>query len=158
MELFLASYMDVSLVVIAFLLYILLWVIKKRELLKQTGVNANVIFKATKPIQKYFGVLEKAMTFLIIIIIVAHFILPRHFIFTTRLFGDNAWLIKIIGFSVSIIGLTVCRIAQITIGKSWRVGIDDTAKPGLVTKGIYNIIRNPTYSGLFLLSIGVFII
>ena len=52
----------------------------------------------------------------------------------------------------------ICRIAQLTIGKSWRVGIDENAKPGLITHGVYKYMRNPTYTGLYLLCISIWII
>ena len=64
----------------------------------------------------------------------------------------------ILGFVIGSAGLALCRIAQITIGNSWRVGIDEYAKPGLITHGIYSIIRNPTYTGLFMLCMGVIVI
>jgi protein-S-isoprenylcysteine O-methyltransferase Ste14 len=126
--------------------------------LKLTGVNADVISKAKSPIQKYFGVLGKIMNGSLIVILIALFLLPSDMIFTTRFFGAENCLIKIAGFLIGIGGLTICRIAQRTIGKSWRVGIDEGAKPGLVTNGIYRFIRNPTYTGLFTLYAGVFVI
>jgi protein-S-isoprenylcysteine O-methyltransferase Ste14 len=64
----------------------------------------------------------------------------------------------LLGFMLGLLGLGLCRIAQVTIGKSWRVGIDEQTKPGLVTNGMYRYIRNPTYSGLYLLCIGVWLI
>ena len=55
-----------------FLCYVLLWNIKRKEILKSENIDVNVIFKATKPIQKYFGILEKFMTIAIVIIIFAN--------------------------------------------------------------------------------------
>jgi protein-S-isoprenylcysteine O-methyltransferase Ste14 len=150
------KYFDVVLVIIFFLIYLLLWLIKKQELLKLTGVNANVIFKAKRPIQKYFGVLERFMTMAIIIIVILNVFLPGDNIFTKRLFGSGSLTVKLIGSILAALGLALCRIAQITIGKSWRVGIDEDTKPGLIKTGIYSLVRNPTYSGLFLLCLGVF--
>lgn len=158
MKTFLTQYLDISLVLLTFLLYTVLWAVKKQELKIMTGANANVLFKATRPIQQYFGVLEKLMKAALVLILAAHFLLPRDYLLTTRLFGQTGFTAKVIGSLIVIIGLSLCRLAQVTIGKSWRVGIDENAKPGLVTKGIYSLIRNPTYSGLYLLCAGVFII
>jgi len=143
---------------VLFLLYVILWGIKRRELLKSEGVDANVIFKATQPIQKYFLSLQKIMTVLIVVLIVAHAFFRNRFVFTNYVDYLDKSLFKAIGFVVGILGLSLCRIAQVTIGKSWRVGIDDDAKPGLVTTGIYKSIRNPTYTGLYLLCVGFWII
>jgi protein-S-isoprenylcysteine O-methyltransferase Ste14 len=56
-------------------------------------------------------------------------------------------------FSILIIGclgLSICFIAQKTMGAAWRVGIDKKAQTNLVDSGIFLYCRNPTYLGLFL--------
>jgi protein-S-isoprenylcysteine O-methyltransferase Ste14 len=141
-----------------FLGYLILWFIKRKELLKTAGVDANVIFKSTRPIQKYFGKLEKIMTISIVVIILVHLFFKDRSAYTHYINMMDTLLIKVIGFIAGISGLVLCRIAQITIGKSWRVGIDEDAKPGLIIKGIYKYMRNPTYTGLFVLCAGVWII
>jgi protein-S-isoprenylcysteine O-methyltransferase Ste14 len=143
------------LTVILFLGYLILWSIKRKELLKSDGIDVNVIFKATRPIQKYFGVLEKAMTISIILIILIHAFFRNNFITTNYIDLLDNQSIKLLGFFIGFLGLSICRIAQVTIGKSWRVGIDEKAKPGLITNGIYKYMRNPTYTGLYLLCTGV---
>lgn len=141
-----------------FMGYIILWYIKRREMLKSDGVDVNVIFKATRPIQHYFGKLEKIMTPSIVIIIAVQLFFSEKFLATNTLgLFEESW-IQLSGFAIGISGLVLCRIAQVTIGKSWRVGIDEKAKPGLITHGIYKYMRNPTYTGLFLMCAGVWII
>ena len=34
------------------------------------------------------------------------------------------------------------------LGASWRIGIDESARPGLVTGGLYRFTRNPIYFAL----------
>ncbi len=144
--------------VLLFLGYLILWYIKRRELLKSDGVDARVIHKAEKPIQKYFSSLEKVMTASIALIIAAHILFYSQTVLTNPMINLNFFMIDLSGFIIGISGLILCRAAQVTIGKSWRVGIDEHAKPGLITNGIYNYIRNPTYTGLFILCAGVWII
>ncbi len=143
---------------ILFLGYLILWYIKRKELLKSEGVDANVIFHATRPIQKYFGILERVMTISIILIIITHVFFKNKLGLTAYFDSLNNQQAKIIGFIIGIFGLLICRLAQVTIGRSWRVGIDENAKPGLITSGIYKYIRNPTYTGLYFLCAGVWII
>jgi len=143
---------------ILFLGYLILWYIKRKEVLKSDGVEVNVIYRATKPIQKYFGILEKVMTISIVLIILIHIFFKDNYGVTDYIdFLDNQQF-NIIGFIIGFLGLFICRVAQVTIGKSWRVGIDENAKPGLITNGIYKYMRNPTYTGLYLLCAGVWII
>jgi protein-S-isoprenylcysteine O-methyltransferase Ste14 len=146
------------LTVLLFLGYLILWRIKKNEMNRKEGVDPNVIFKATTPIQKYFGHLERIMTIIIGLLIILNFFNIKSTLFESQLVALNGTNADVIGFMIGIIGLTICRIAQVTIGKSWRVGIDESAKPGLITNGIYKYIRNPTYTGMYCLCIGVLLI
>jgi len=67
-------------------------------------------------------------------------------------------MVNIIGFVLGLTGLLLCWKAQQEMGNSWRVGIDKQKKTVLVTSGVFKKIRNPTYSGLFLLCTGFYLI
>jgi len=146
------------LTIILFLGYLSLWYIKRRELLKSDGIEVNVLQKATKPIQRYFHALERVMTLLIVSLIVSHSLFSEKWIAFRPIHIVNKPTIMYFGFILGFLGLVLCRIAQVTIGKSWRVGIDEQSKSGLISNGIYAYIRNPTYTGLYLLCIGVWLI
>lgn len=149
---------DGLLTAILFLGYLILWYRKRKELLQSDGVDVNVISRATRPILRYFGILEKVMTVSIVLIIIIHVFFKNDVGATDSIdFLDNQPF-KIIGFGMGSLGLSICRVAQVTMGKSWRVGIDENAKPGLITNGIYQYMRNPTYTGLYVLCIGVWMI
>jgi protein-S-isoprenylcysteine O-methyltransferase Ste14 len=51
-------------------------------------------------------------------------------------------------------GLAFLMAAQLDLGASWRIGIDDDAKPGLVTDGLYRFSRNPIYLGFAVIVTG----
>lgn len=46
-------------------------------------------------------------------------------------------------------GLILLILAQINLGASWRVGIEEAARPGLVVTGLYRICRNPIFLAMF---------
>jgi len=48
------------------------------------------------------------------------------------------------------VGTALMAMAQLDMGASWRVGIDETSKPGLVTTRWYAFCRNPIYLFMFL--------
>ena len=43
-------------------------------------------------------------------------------------------------------GIVGALAAQLTMGDSWRVGVDKNERTTLVTKGIYRWVRNPIFS------------
>jgi protein-S-isoprenylcysteine O-methyltransferase Ste14 len=63
------------------------------------------------------------------------------------------WLL-VAGLGAWLPGLALVVAAQWQMGRSWRVGIDPQARPGLVTHGLYARTRNPIYAGMLLALIG----
>jgi protein-S-isoprenylcysteine O-methyltransferase Ste14 len=51
-------------------------------------------------------------------------------------------------------GLALVVAAQIQMGASWRIGIDERPTP-LVTRGLYSLVRNPIFGGMLLALLGV---
>ena len=51
-------------------------------------------------------------------------------------------------------GLILLVAAQLQLGASWRIGIDDAARSGLVTDGLYRLSRNPIFLALLVLLAG----
>ncbi|MDH5399723.1 MAG: isoprenylcysteine carboxylmethyltransferase family protein [Cyclobacteriaceae bacterium] len=141
-----------------FLAYLVLWKVKSNELKRKEGVEARVLEKSTRPLQLYFGKMERRMTLAVVVIIFIHLFYKDTFSLTNYYAPMDSVTFKFIGLILGGAGLTLSRMAQVIMGKSWRVGIDYLVKPGLVTRGIFRYIRNPTYSGIFLLIIGVWLI
>ena len=42
-------------------------------------------------------------------------------------------------------GIVFLVMAQLNLGASWRIGIDEGTSPGLVTSGLYRFCRNPIF-------------
>jgi len=52
---------------------------------------------------------------------------------------------RAIGMTMLFGGVVFLVTSQLNLGASWRIGIEEGARPGLVTNGIYAFCRNPIY-------------
>jgi len=58
--------------------------------------------------------------------------------------------------AVLVFGGTVLMVAaQLQLGASWRVGIEEGARSGLVTDGLYRFSRNPIFLAMFVVFVGL---
>jgi len=52
-------------------------------------------------------------------------------------------------------GLVTTLVAQMAMGKSWRIGVDHSEKTELVTDGPFSVVRNPIFAGMIPTSLGI---
>ena len=62
------------------------------------------------------------------------------------------------GSGMFAVGLAILFQSQLTMGESWRIGVDSTEKTQLVTRGAFSFVRNPIYSAGGLMSLGLILI
>jgi protein-S-isoprenylcysteine O-methyltransferase Ste14 len=51
-------------------------------------------------------------------------------------------------------GIALLVVAQLNLGASWRIGIDEGHRPGLVTTGFYRFCRNPIFFAILIMLAG----
>jgi protein-S-isoprenylcysteine O-methyltransferase Ste14 len=59
------------------------------------------------------------------------------------------------GVLLAVVGVLLTTWAQLQMGASWRFGIETSARPGLITTGLFRYSRNPIYVFLILICVGV---
>jgi protein-S-isoprenylcysteine O-methyltransferase Ste14 len=69
---------------------------------------------------------------------------------------EGVWLA--LGVLLLFGGTAFMVAAQLRLGASWRVGIDEGASPGLVTAGLYRLSRNPIFLGIFVTLAGLVVL
>lgn len=63
--------------------------------------------------------------------------------------------IHISGIAVAILGIAVMVRAQIDMGDSWRIGVDQRETTALVRTGMFGRIRNPIYAAMLAFALGI---
>lgn len=145
-------------VIVLFMGFVLLWRTQRRSQRKRSGIDPEVMGQSEIPLQRYFFHMTRLLRIFIFVLILTHATLSSRLwgLERVRVLNRPGW--DEIGLLLGLLGLILCRIAQATMSDSWRVGIDEARPTELVTSGVFAHIRNPTYSGLFLVNIGMWLI
>ena len=59
------------------------------------------------------------------------------------------------GLGLFALGFWLTVRAQLDMGESWRIGVDAGEVTDLVTSGVFRAVRNPIFTGMVLIAIGV---
>jgi protein-S-isoprenylcysteine O-methyltransferase Ste14 len=63
--------------------------------------------------------------------------------------------IQAVGIIVAVAGITATVHAQLEMGDSWRIGVDDRETTTLVHTGVFDWVRNPIYTAMFVSGVGI---
>jgi protein-S-isoprenylcysteine O-methyltransferase Ste14 len=66
--------------------------------------------------------------------------------------GPGAHALGLVLFGL---GLAATLYAQLTMGESWRVGVDESERTALVTDGPFSLVRNPIFAAMIPTSLGL---
>jgi protein-S-isoprenylcysteine O-methyltransferase Ste14 len=66
----------------------------------------------------------------------------------------TAW-IQVAGITVAVIGIAATVYAQLEMGDSWRIGVDEQETTTLVHTGVFGRVRNPIYTAMFTFGLGI---
>lgn len=53
-----------------------------------------------------------------------------------------------LGIAVAALGIVLALAAQLSLGASWRIGIDEAERTDLVTTGAFRVLRNPIFAAV----------
>ena len=99
---------------------------------------------------EWFGgiglVLAVVSTFAAPVLQLAGIVAPLQFLRT-------AW-IQWSGVVIAVVGIATTVYAQLAMGTSWRIGVDGTETTTLVRSGVFGLVRNPIFVGMFAFWLG----
>jgi protein-S-isoprenylcysteine O-methyltransferase Ste14 len=63
--------------------------------------------------------------------------------------------IQITGIALAVLGIVLTVWAQLDMGDSWRVGVDESEMTPLVHSGMFGRVRNPIYTAMLTFDLGI---
>ncbi len=140
------------------LIYLLLcFVLPSWRVYRQTGINP-VTFGKTDSAHDYIGRLMKILTALLVATVLIFSLFPNVYRWLVPITYLEQQPIRYLGLVLAHLSLAWILIAQLQMKNSWRIGIDETHKTGLVTAGLFSISRNPIFLGMICSVTGLFLI
>jgi protein-S-isoprenylcysteine O-methyltransferase Ste14 len=67
---------------------------------------------------------------------------------------DTRW-VHVAGLVVAVAGVATTLAAQLDMGASWRVGVDNDERTTLITGGAFSLARNPIFTAMTATSLGL---
>jgi len=124
---------------------------------KKTGINPVILSKR----DDVYGFIEKSSGLTVtasIFVIMVYSMSKGWYQYLAPIFWLQELLMACIGLMLLLISLVWILIAQNQMDKSWRMGIDLTAKTELVQRGFYHFSRNPIFLGVQVNLLGFFLV
>lgn len=66
-----------------------------------------------------------------------------------------AMWIQLMGIAVAVLGIVTTVWAQVDMGDSWRIGVDESETTALVRTGVFSRVRNPIYTAMLAFVVGI---
>ena len=153
---------DILYVVVFYLVYLVFYfaaafALPTYRVWKNTGVNP-VTFRGADTAHDYIGKLFKILMAALVTVVIVYALAPNFYQYLLPI----AWLenraFQYIGIALLLASLVWIILAQIQMGNSWRIGIDEEKEAALVQAGLFRVSRNPIFLGMIVTLTGVFLI
>ena len=69
--------------------------------------------------------------------------------------GLDQTIVAVVGAIVAIVGVILTLVAQLDMGASWRIGVDENESTELVVRRSFQVVRNPIFSAMGLTALGL---
>lgn len=123
----------------------------------RTGVNP-ITFGNSGNAHDYIGQLFKIVLFALFAVVIAHTFLQSSRPFLLPITWLENRNIVIVGYILLVLSLIWIIVAQLHMGNSWRIGIDEEKQTDLVTVGLFKWSRNPIFLGMLITLLGIFLV
>lgn len=136
--------------------FLVAFVLPTYRVWKRTGVNP-VTFSRTGSAHDLIGTLFKLIMAGLAAVVGINTFFPQLDHYLLPVFWLNGAITRYIGVALLVISLLWTIVAQLRMGDSWRIGIDEKEATDLVRSGIFGYSRNPIFLGMLVSLFGFFL-
>ena len=124
---------------------------------KRTGVNPYKLGNSDT-VHDFVGKLFRLTLIASALIVFVFSFLERLYELLIPISWMNSSLLSGFGVALLVLALIWVLVAQLQMGDSWRIGIDEKSASPLVQNGLFAISRNPIFLGMLIMLIGMLLI
>ncbi len=126
-------------------------------LYKRTGINAIKNMKKTG-LEGFIEQVFKVCFVMISVIVLNYVFIENNYPYLIPITYFETITLGYIGIILSFTGLFLAFMAQLQMGDSWRLGLNENETISLIKHGLFKYSRNPVYLGILVSNIGFFLL
>lgn len=124
---------------------------------KRTGINPYKLGNGDT-VHDFVGKLFRLTLIVTALIVFVFSFLERYYHWLSPITWMNSSMLVIIGIVLLVLALIWVLVAQLQMGDSWRIGIDEKSEFALVQHGLFGVSRNPIFLGMLIMLVGLLLI
>jgi protein-S-isoprenylcysteine O-methyltransferase Ste14 len=151
------AYWPIALLIYYTVVFVMAFAWRSLLVYRRTGVNPLVL-PSTADAYGYVGRAFKVTIAGIAAVVISMALWPASQNYFGRWTVLSTPALAYLGWALLIATLVWLVIAQIQMGTSWRIGIDDKHRTELVQRGLFTLSRNPIFLAMRINLLGLFLI
>jgi protein-S-isoprenylcysteine O-methyltransferase Ste14 len=124
---------------------------------KRTGINPYKLGNSDT-VHDFVGKLFRLTLIVAALIVFVFSFLEGYYHWLSPITWMNSSMLIIIGIALLVLALIWVLVAQLQMGDSWRIGIDEKSESALVQHGLFAVSRNPIFLGMLVMLVGMLLI
>ena len=121
---------------------------------KRTGINPSKLGNGDT-VHDFVGKLFRLTLIVTALIVFVFSFLEGYYHWLSPITWMNSSILMMIGIGLLILALIWVLVAQLQLGDSWRIGIDEKTTSPLVRHGLFGVSRNPIFLGMIVMLVGL---
>ena len=124
---------------------------------KRTGINPYKLGNGDT-VHDFVGKLFRLTLIATALIVFVFSFMDQYYEWLSPIAWMNSSVLMILGITLLILALIWVLVAQLQMGDSWRIGIDEESKSVLVRHGLFGVSRNPIFLGMLVMLMGLLLL